>query len=46
MYACSIKIAGITTVRKRKVPITGIKIIKMRKDDRDGTGKQEPDEWK
>ena len=34
----------VTTVRKRKVPITGIKIIKM--DDRDGTGKQEPDEWK
>ena len=33
----------VTTVRKRKVPIT---IIKMRKDDRDGTGKQEPDEWK
>lgn len=28
----------VTTVRKRKVPITGIKIIKMRKDDRDGTG--------
>ena len=36
----------VTTVRKRTVPITGIKIIKMRKDDRDGTGKQEPDEWK
>lgn len=36
----------VTTVRKRKVPITGIKIIKMRKDDRDGAGKQEPDEWK
>ena len=36
----------VTTVRKRKVPITGIKIIKKLNDDRDGSGKQEPDEWK